>query len=186
MKETPKLTDGRIVLEPFAGDHVNGLVEAVRESLVELMPWLPWAHAGYGMRDATEWARECAHGATGGSSFQFAVLGLDGRLLGGLGLRTSDALNRVASIGYWVRTSATRQGVATAAVRLAGRFAFERIGITRIEIYARPENVASRRVAERAGAEFECIARNRIVMHGTAYPAALYSLVPDRTSPTPG
>jgi RimJ/RimL family protein N-acetyltransferase len=51
----------------------------------------------------------------------------------------------------------------------------------------RPENVPSRRVAEKAGARFEAIARNRIVQHGKPYDAALYSLIPSdltKTRPT--
>ena len=50
--------------------------------------------------------------------------------------------------------------------------------MSRIEIAAIPSNVASRRVAERAGAKFEAVVRNRLVMHGNAYDAALYSIVP--------
>jgi RimJ/RimL family protein N-acetyltransferase len=63
-------------------------------------------------------------------------------------------------------------------VRLVARFAFDTLQLSRLEIFARPENVASRRVAEKAGAKFEAIARNRMVQHGRAYDAALYSLIP--------
>jgi RimJ/RimL family protein N-acetyltransferase len=49
----------------------------------------------------------------------------------------------------------------------------------RVEIAAHPDNVASRRVAEKAGATFEGVMRNRIYMRGRSYPAALYSLVPE-------
>jgi RimJ/RimL family protein N-acetyltransferase len=85
----------------------------------------------------------------------------------------------MANIGYWVRTGATKRGVAAGAVRLAAQFGFEDLGLSRIEIAAIPENIPSRRVAEKAGAKLEGIARNRIVMHGQAYPAALYSLLPE-------
>ena len=40
-------------------------------------------------------------------------------------------------------------------------------------------NLASRAVAERIGAQFECIARNRLILRGRPVAAAVYSLVPE-------
>jgi ribosomal-protein-serine acetyltransferase len=176
---TDAIADAAVRLEPLAASHVNDLVAAVQESLAELSPWLPWAHPAYGARDATDFLRGVAHDAAHGTHRQYAVLDPSRRFVGALGLRVSDEKNGVAQIGYWIRTSATRRGHASAAVRAAASFAITTMGIGRIEIVARPENVASRRAAERAGAKFECIARNRIVQHGVAYPAALYSIVPE-------
>jgi ribosomal-protein-serine acetyltransferase len=181
-----RLTDGTIVLEQYSADHVNDLVAAVRESAAEVSPWLPWCHANYGAKDATEWLRRCAHAVAEGVDHQYAIRDATGRYVGGLGLRISDRQNGVASIGYWIRRSATRRGFATAAVRLAARFGFEELGLRRIEVFAHSANVASRRVAERAGARFEGIARNRILMHGVSHDAALYSIVPaDLGAPPP-
>jgi RimJ/RimL family protein N-acetyltransferase len=53
------------------------------------------------------------------------------------------------------------------------------LGLTRLDIVCKPDNTSSRRVAEKVGARFEAISRNRIVMHGVAYDAALYGLVPE-------
>ena len=38
-----------------------------------------------------------------------------------------------ANVGYWVRTGQTGRGIATAAVRLVARFAFEELGLLRLE-----------------------------------------------------
>jgi RimJ/RimL family protein N-acetyltransferase len=64
-------------------------------------------------------------------------------------------------------------------VRLAARFAFDTLGLHRVEIAAQPENFPSRRVAEKVGATFEGVLRNRIFKRGQPYPAALYSLIPE-------
>ena len=40
------------------------------------------------------------------------------------------------------------------------------------------DNRASCRAAEKAGARFECYARNRLLLHGAWHEAAVYSLVP--------
>jgi RimJ/RimL family protein N-acetyltransferase len=60
-----------------------------------------------------------------------------------------------ANVGYWVRTSRTGQGIATAAVRLVARFGFEDLGLRRLELLIAVHNVASRRVAEKVGATLE-------------------------------
>ena len=106
-----------------------------------------------------------------------------GQYLGGSGVNHIDRQNRLGCIGYWVRTGATGRGIAPKAVRLIARFAFDTLHLSRIEIVARPENTPSRRVAEKAGAKLETIARNRIVQHGRAYDAALYSLIPADLTP---
>jgi RimJ/RimL family protein N-acetyltransferase len=177
MTQARRLTDGRLALEPYAADHVDDLVAAVRESRAELIAWLPWCHEQYGPKDATDWLRFCAHAAAEGLERHYAVRDDTGHFAGSIGLRVLDVRNRVASIGYWTRTGATGRGIATSATRLLARHAFDDLGLQRIEIVVEPENLASRRVAERAGAKFEGVARRRVLHRGRALDAALYSLI---------
>ena len=62
---------------------------------------------------------------------------------------------RGAHIGYWIDRSYAGRGFTTDAVNTLTRFAFEELGLHRIEINIRPENDASIRVAEKAGYKFE-------------------------------
>ena len=63
------------------------------------------------------------------------------------------------------------------ATRLAARFGFEQLGLQRIEIVAAVDNLASQRVAEKAGARHEGLARKRLLIRGLAHDAMIYSLV---------
>lgn len=173
------LTDGNLRLRPLEHADRDSLYEAVLESIAQVSPWLPWCHAGYTPSETEAFIESCVTAWAQQAHFPFGVFeAQSGRYLGGIGVRPIDRTNRVCTIGYWIRTSATGKGVAPAGVRMAARFAFESLQLSRIEIVARPENRPSRRVAEKAGARFETIARNRIVQHGHAYDAALYSLIP--------
>jgi ribosomal-protein-alanine N-acetyltransferase len=58
---------------------------------------------------------------------------------------------RSAQIGYWVDQGHAGRGIITAAVALATDHCFGRVGLHRIEIDIRPENVASRRVVAKLG-----------------------------------
>lgn len=64
---------------------------------------------------------------------------------------------RGAHIGYWIDGRCANRGLTTKAVNLLSNFAFESLGIHRIEINVRPENAASKRVAEKCGYTFESI-----------------------------
>jgi ribosomal-protein-alanine N-acetyltransferase len=62
---------------------------------------------------------------------------------------------RGAHIGYWIDQRFSNRGFTTLAVDALTEFAFTELRLHRIEINLRPENAASRRVAEKAGYRFE-------------------------------
>jgi ribosomal-protein-alanine N-acetyltransferase len=62
---------------------------------------------------------------------------------------------RGAHIGYWVDEKFANLGVVTAAVEALSEYAFTELNLHRLEINLRPENGASRRVAEKAGYQLE-------------------------------
>ena len=62
---------------------------------------------------------------------------------------------RGAHIGYWVDKRQANRGITTQAVMMLTEYGFEELGLHRIEINLRPENAASRRVAEKAGYHLE-------------------------------
>jgi RimJ/RimL family protein N-acetyltransferase len=82
-----------------------------------------------------------------------------------------------ANLGYWIRSSQTRRGLATAAVRLLAHWAFDNTDLNRLELVISVENLASLRVAEKAGAVREGILRSRLLLYGRSHDAALYSLL---------
>ncbi len=174
------LTDGELVLRPLERSDRDAMYEAVRESLTEVSPWLPWCHAGYALGETESFIESCITAWAQQTYFPLAIFeAATGRYLGGTGVNHIDRMNRSGAVGYWVRTSATRRGIATKAVRLAARFGFDTLRLVRLEIVVRPQNTPSRRVAERAGAKLETLARNRIIQHGRAYDALLFSLIPE-------
>jgi ribosomal-protein-serine acetyltransferase len=168
---------GALCIRPYGPDDAVALCEAARESIGEVFPWLAWCHPGYSLADAVEWTRSRAALVAEGSEHSFAIIGTDGRFLGGCGLNQINRVHRFANLGYWVRTSATRQGVATEAVRQLAEFAFAQTDLVRLEIVCAVGNDASQRVAARAGAGREGILRQRLLVHGQPVDAVMYSLV---------
>lgn len=151
--------------------------EAARESLTELRVWMPWAHQNYAIEETRSWLTAQIQGFHQRTTFEFAIVGDDGTYLGGCGLNQLDPLNQRANLGYWVRSSATGKGVATAATRLTRDWGFDNTDLARLEVLVAVGNLASRRVAEKSGAVYEGILRSRLLVHGTRHDAAMYAFV---------
>ena len=84
-----------------------------------------------------------------------------------------------AGVGYWLVPAARGRGVATRAVRLLARWAFDALGVARLELTCGPDNVASQRVAERCGFTREGLMRAHLPFKGGRRDTVLYSLLPD-------
>lgn len=95
-----------------------------------------------------------------------AVIELDGQMVGMVTIGSIQPFPvSQAWIGYWVGSSYTHGGVATAAVALACDYA-RRVGIHRLEATVLSDNGASIRVLEKCGFEHEGIAREAFHMDG--------------------
>jgi RimJ/RimL family protein N-acetyltransferase len=167
----------KVLIRPYRIDDIHALFEAATESVTEVEPFLPWCHAEYSLNESRTWVELQIAQFQAGKEFQFAVISSgDNSFLGGCGLNTIDHAHRWANLGYWVRSSATRQGVATEAVRELTHWAFENTNLNRLEIVASTHNTASLRVAEKAGAMREGTLRNRFFLRGVAHDAVVFSL----------
>jgi RimJ/RimL family protein N-acetyltransferase len=130
------------------------------------------------MSESLEWIVDCRKQWDQGREYSFAIVDLlTGRFLGGVGLNQISHTYRMANLGYWVRSSSTGRGVATAATRLIAQFGFAVLHLQRLEILIEVGNIASQRVAEKAGAQREGILRKRLSIHGIAVDAVVYSLI---------
>jgi ribosomal-protein-serine acetyltransferase len=85
---------------------------------------------------------------------------------------------QMANLGYAVRPSRTREGIATQAAKLAAQYGFEKLGLQRIEIVVDKDNLPSLKVAEKVGAVREGLLRNRLQLHGSPRDAYMHSLIP--------
>jgi len=171
------LTDAEILLRPFRLEDAPALCSAVRESLRELSPWMSWATEGYSDRTAREYISIARARWEEHTFYAFAVLrGED--LLGACTLSSIHPIYHFCNLGYWVRTPCHGQGIAGRAAKLTARFAFEHLGLIRVEIVIGVGNQASQRVAEKIGAHPEGVLLNRMVIGRSISDAYMYSLLP--------
>jgi RimJ/RimL family protein N-acetyltransferase len=169
---------GDVIARPYRGEDAPALLAAVRESVESVGRWLPWCTVEYGEQHAIDWIAHCRTTWVSGDQFVFGIFDTNDQFLGAVGLSHRNREHNFAAIGYWIRDSARGRGLASRVARHVVRFGFDRIRLTRIEIVTAVENTASRRTAERAGARFEGIQRNRLAVRDRVFDAAMYSAVP--------
>ncbi len=173
-------TSGGIELVPCDALYAAALFEAAVESRAEISRWMPWCHEGYSIEDALNWTHPQPAAWAAGSGYEFVIVDRESKtLVGACGINFLNIPNRFANLGYWIRSSQTGKGYASEAAKLAANFAFTELGLVRVEIVAAVGNLASQRVAEKAGAMREGVLRNRLLVGGVALDAVMFSLVPN-------
>jgi RimJ/RimL family protein N-acetyltransferase len=119
------------------------------------------------------------------SAFEFIVSELESEVVVGVtSLHRIDWLRRCAGLGYWVRRWQLGRGRAVEAARATALYAFERLGLHRLELHIALGNAASHGVARRLGAQREGIARDAERVDGRYLDHVQYALL--STDPEPG
>jgi RimJ/RimL family protein N-acetyltransferase len=85
--------------------------------------------------------------------------------------------DRRGSVGYWLLPEARGKGLATRAVRLVSAWAFDALGLARLQLLTEPSNDASQRVAERSGFRREGVLRSFADIDGRRVDYVVFSLV---------
>jgi RimJ/RimL family protein N-acetyltransferase len=174
-----ELSDGRVRLLRYRPEHALAVFAAIMESRCELTRWMAWCGPNYSYEDCLLYANSRGEAWQRGEAYIFVIQWRDGdEVLGLCGLNRIDRVDLRANLGYWVRTSRVGRGVATAATLLLARFGFEDLGLMRLEICVAVDNLASQRVAEKAGAWREGRLRNRLRLQGVQHDAFLFALTP--------
>ncbi|WP_067972160.1 GNAT family N-acetyltransferase [Nocardiopsis trehalosi] len=164
------LTEGPVGLRPLRLRDAAALRETRVRNADWLRPWEP-THPEMPLQTSSltpyvamlqAIRREARHGV----SMPWAVT-YDGVFAGQL---TISAIvwgsARSAQVGYWVDRAYAGRGVIPTAVALAVDHAFFAVGLHRVEASIRPENRASRRVAEKLGFREEGLRRRQLHIDG--------------------
>ncbi|WP_120965377.1 GNAT family N-acetyltransferase [Comamonas sp. lk] len=168
-----------LVLRAFEDSDARAMTAATYESLATVGRWMDWCQPGFSEATALAWFSMCRESLASGNAHEFGIFSAKGELLGGAGLNAINHEHRFCNLGYWVKQSAQRQGIALRTMQTLLPYAFQTLGMQRVEIVVATGNTASESVARKYGATRECMARNRLQLHGKAVAATVFSVVPD-------
>ena len=110
-------------------------------------------------------------------TFAFAIT-VDNKVVGSIGVFRQENIHRqTAELGYYVAEEYWGKGIMTEAVKQICKYTFDKSDI--IRIYAEPfaYNIASCRVLEKAGFQYEGTLRSNAVKNGKDIDMKMYSLL---------
>jgi RimJ/RimL family protein N-acetyltransferase len=139
-----------VSLRRFTMDDVSAVTAACRDP--EIPRWTAGISEPYDERDAREWIGRHDGFWSEGRRAAFAFcLASTGRLLGSMTLADIDLDARSAVAGYWAAPWARNRGATTRALDLVCRWGLVVLGLEAVQLVTIIGNVASERVAEKAG-----------------------------------
>lgn len=174
------LAEGPVGLRPLRVRDARALRETRVRNAEWLRPWEP-THPEMPLQTSSltpyvAMLQAIRREARQGLSMPWAVT-YEGRFAGQL---TVSAIvwgsARSAQVGYWIDREVAGRGVTPTAVALAVDHSFFTVGLHRIEANIRPENRASRRVAEKLGFREEGVRRRQLHIDGAWRDHICYAL----------
>lgn len=169
----------------WRGDKVQ-LGPVQREYLSQYVEWLnnwevsrflaPGIPTLLSMDDEVEWYENRRRK---GNSFVFAILTLaDHRLIGNCGLENVDFKNRTAMFGIFIGDPKFQnKGYGTDAARTLLRYAFEQLGLNRVELEVYDFNPRAMRAYEKAGFRRDGVRRQALYRDGRFHDIYLMSIL---------
>lgn len=179
MQENIRFKTERLLLRGLKTFDAKYLLNAILQSTDCVKPWLTWCSAEFSLSDAEKWIQSSKLNWHSNSYYELGVFDRkSGELAGCVYLSSLDQNANMANLGYWIFGKYQQRGYAYEASMALIKYAFLDIKLTRLEIVIRPENNASIAMANKLGAKFECLARNRFVYNELITDGNVYSLIP--------
>jgi len=150
----------------WAGDEIvqNDYCEPVYESVEDTLELVNKYIASYEKLDYYRWAIDLKEGT---------------RCVGQIAFFLVDSKNLFGEIEYCIGRRFQNRGYVTEAVKAVIKFGFEKIGFNRIQISHRNTNMASKRVIEKCGFQYEGNLRQFFYHEGSFIDRLYYSILKD-------
>lgn len=163
---------------------VFALVETNRD---HLRPWLPWVDGTQTVADSEAFIVKTLKKFADGTDVPVGIF-YQHQLVGHMSLMKIQ-LRHWAEIGYWISADYEGKGIVVASAKVLINYAFDELGLERVEILCRITNARSKALAQRLGFTSEGIVRHGEIHSGIYYDFEQYSLLkgdrnnsPDPTS----
>ena len=151
-----RIVTERLVLRCWEPADAQALKDALDSSLDHLRPWLPWArNEPQSVEEKVQLLRKFRGNFDLGQDFVYGIFSSDeAEVVGGTGLHPRVGAGAL-EIGYWIRESRAREGLASEATAALTQVAFEICGVDRVEIRVDPANEPSMGVPKKLGFDEE-------------------------------
>jgi len=123
------------------------IIDADRQ---HLRVWLPWVDLTYSVKETEIFIKSLMNQKCYKRDQVFAIY-YHGAIVGHIALKEIDKTNRKTEIGYWLWSRFEGSGIMTESCRALIGFAFQKLGMNKIQIRCGKENYKSIRIPLRLG-----------------------------------
>jgi ribosomal-protein-serine acetyltransferase len=163
-------------LELLMPYHIAAYGQRIQEDQAYLSQWLPWDDTDYDEARAEWMTTEFLKKLAQRNGMAFAIIH-EGDFAGSIGYLYWLWEKDMTELGYWLGEKFQGQGLMTRSVAALTDFAINTLNLNRVEIRTDPENIASCKVAERAGYYREGIRRQVFQRQGIALDSVVYVML---------
>jgi [ribosomal protein S5]-alanine N-acetyltransferase len=137
-------------LVKYSEKHIQGFLEHLNNK--NITKWLFLPVETYTEEDAKKWLQFCKESDEKKDNYLFAIE-IDEEFIGGIGLHKK--MEHCFDVGYWIAEKYWGKGYATMALKTITDLALNKLNIDRIQAYVFDGNIASEKVLEKCGYEYE-------------------------------
>ncbi|MBN2203039.1 MAG: GNAT family N-acetyltransferase [Candidatus Aenigmarchaeota archaeon] len=151
-----ELKTKRLVLRTITKDDVQDLISGLNN--INVSRNLALVPFPYTQEDAIWWINKCSEEEKKKprTDYNFSIEHfVDKRIIGSVDLSHVDEFNGTATLGYWLNEKYWKQGIMTEAVERLLEYAFQEIGLRRINVSAFVENDGSNALIKKMGFDEE-------------------------------
>lgn len=173
MKHEYSLETERLILRAPKLEDAPTIQNVINDYLIAKMTLnIPYPYPENG---AKEWLERIHNSESENYPFVI-ILKENDTLIGNISLACHPYFKR-AEIGYWLGKTYWNQGYTTEATRCIIQFGFEKLALVRIQAGFFPENIASRRVMEKAGMQYEGTLRSYVQKEDKNRDIGMYAIL---------
>jgi ribosomal-protein-serine acetyltransferase len=130
--------------------------------------WLPFVALTKELSDTEKFVDSVVNAPEDRFEYVFAIRKCN-EFAGLIGFKNTDRQNKKTEIGYWLSEKYQKQGIVTKSVEKLCDFAFNKLGINRIQIKCAVGNISSKNIPKKLGFKFEGIERQGELLTGNFY-----------------
>lgn len=168
--------DDEIVLKLMEYQDSEEVFNLVDKSRTHLKEWMTWVDAVRSVEDIHAVTRKNLLAFADRKAVHFIILYND-QVAGAVNINAIDWSIKSAEIGYWLGSGFTGKGIMTRAVRSLLDYAFIKLDLHKVEIWAAEENTKSRSLPETLGFIHEGIRRDDERINGKFITMMIYGIL---------
>jgi ribosomal-protein-serine acetyltransferase len=170
--------DDEITLRAFAEGDAEQVAEAVLRNREHLEIFMHWMTPDYSVESAKDFVGRSIAAVEEKTGLGFGIFRAR-YLIGSIGFVYFDWVAHKTEMGYWIDKHEEGKGIITNACMHLIQYAFDDLGLNRIEIRCSTENLRSAAIPERLGFRKEGVLRQVELRNGRLHDFSVYGLLAD-------